>query len=638
MWPRRLIELADELPAPTEPAAVVWPETVEHVVGLVQAARTHGFGLVPFGAGSGVCAGVAPEATQVVVDLKRFVGHGIEPGPTLRVGAGVMGITLEEDLLRAGHTTGHYPSSILCSTVGGWVAARGAGQCSGRYGKIEDMVTWIELVLGTGEAIVAHRRELGPNLLPLIVGSEGTLGIITRVGLRLHAAPSERAFLAFAFDDVAAGIGALRALYQAGLRPAVARLYDPLDTLTMKTNDEERATPESPRANVSKGSALLRAFLGHPALVSRALAAVENLFYSRAGLVLVLEGNDSSVSEDARRARAICQALGGADLGEGPARAWLRNRYHVSYRQPPMFRSGLFVDTMEVSASWSRLHAVYDSVRRALAQHVLVMAHFSHSYPDGASIYFTFAGTEHGPHSARQLYDLVWRDALTAALGAGATLSHHHGVGRSKAALLGAELGSGLHLLRAVKSAWDPNGILNPGALSPPMNEADWRPLPDLPAQPELDEDSELVHSPASLRLGQLEDWLGARGRTLDLNQLAQQREKTIDQWLGEGMPGVGDHFADPVATRIAGFSAQLNNGRRIAQHPAPRRAVGPDLASLFVGMGGAHGRFEAALLAAPRVGAPRTRPFRFDGERSPAVTDGEQRAMAALSSALERA
>ncbi len=638
LWPRRLIELAEAPPVANGPAAVVWPESVDDVVQLVRTARAHGIGLVPFGAGSGVCAGIAPAEREVVVDLKRLRSHRVLPGPELDVEAGALGITLEEDLLRAGYTTGHYPSSILISTAGGWVAARGAGQCSGRYGKIEDMVTWVELVLGTGERVLARRRENGPNLLPLIVGSEGTLGIITRVGLRLHPAPSERRFLAFAFQGVDQGMRALRELYQSGQRPAVARLYDPLDTWLMKQEDGVRAEPRPPHSGINLKGDALRALLRRPFLAAQAMAAVERTLYSRAALVLVLEGDQAAeLDEDARRIDVACRALGGASLGEGPARAWYRYRYHVSYRQPPLFRSGSFVDTMEVAAPWSCLPAVYREVRRALSPHVLVMAHFSHSYPDGASIYFTFAGTEHAGESAQAIYDRAWREALSAALAAGATLSHHHGVGRSKAARLTEELGSAVGVVRALKTAWDPDQLLNPGALLPPPSDAEQRDAAAPVTTPLLDVESALVELPASWRLNEAEAWLAARGRTLRVTPeaLAAHGERSVNDWLGAGMPGLPDGLSDPVAPRLAGLTATLPNGRRFRQRGAPRRAVGPDLSSLFLGLAGEFGRVEAVTLPAPPSTAPSARPLPFSGERNPRMEADEAGAWAALSAAF---
>src|SRR5262249_12475492 len=147
---------------------------------------------------------------------------------------------------------------------------------------------------------------------------------------------------------------------------------------------------------------------------------------------------------DLDRARLVAERYGARSLGEAPARHWLDHRYGVSYRQSPVFMAGAFSDTMEVAAPWSRLGALYDAVREALGRHVFVMAHLSPAYPDGCSIYFTFAGSAPSPEAAAAKYDAAWRAALDAAIGAGGTLSHHHGVGRSKAPKLGAELGLGV--------------------------------------------------------------------------------------------------------------------------------------------------------------------------------------------------
>lgn len=635
LWPRGLIEMQAGLPEREGPRCVVWPESLEHVVSLVQFARRHGSALVPFGAGSGVCGGIAPARDQIVVDMKRFASYRVVDGPELDAGAGVLGITLEEELLEAGYTTGHYPSSILCSTVGGWVAARGAGQCSGRYGKIEDMVTRLEVVLGSGDVLTADCRRHGAELLPLLVGSEGTLGIITRVGLRLHPAPRARAFSAHSFGSIEAGIATLRALFQAGLRPAVARLYDPLDSALLAPDDKPKVS--APPKKLTWKSAALRSVVRHPAVAARVMLAAENSVMSRVTLVLVHEGDADEVAREARHSDAICRAQQGTPLGEGPARAWLHHRYHVSYRQMPQFRAGMFIDTMEISATWSDLANVYHAVKRALGEQVLVMAHLSHSYPDGGSIYFTFAGSDHSGGSSLEVYDHAWRVALAAAIDNGASLSHHHGVGRSKAPRLGEELGSALAVQRALKAAWDPDSILNPGALLAPPNNLEMQAPPLASAEPALDAVSSLVSLPGTWRLNDAEAWLRARGHSLHIAERnwAEVGKLDVDAWIARGMPGVCDRFDDPVGTRLAGFTARFHNGQRIEIKAAPRRAVGPDLSALFVGAHNSFGHIEAARLGALplNTGSAPQRSFArgFDSELNASERDAFAKIRASL-------
>jgi len=639
LWPRRLVELQSERESPRRPSAVVWPESAEQIGELLTLARKLGFSLVPFGAGSGVCGAIAPDADTVVVDLKRFDSYRILPGPVLDAGAGLHGITLEEELLGQGYTVGHYPSSILCSTVGGWVAARGAGQCSGRYGKIEDMVTGLDVVLGNGEMLSASRRASGIDLVPLLTGSEGTLGIFTRVRLRLHPAPRARQFASFAFPSMGAGIDAVRSVYQNGLRPAVVRLYDPLDTFLLADEEHEHG----PRSGKGRGqlgvrARMLRGVLHAPAVLARALVAAEATLLRKSALVLVHEGDEVSSVREAERAAALCRAAGGSPLGEGPARAWYRRRYSVSYRQSPVFRAGAFSDTMEVAAPWAHVPNVYEGVRRALGEHVLVMAHLSHAYPDGASLYFTFAGTAHSGSDSLTVYDRAWQTALGAALAAGATLSHHHGVGRSKAPRLGEELGPAIGVVRALKAAWDPAGLLNPGALLPPPSAAEQRELALETGGPELDAISGLASLPAGMSVVEAEQFLNARAHSsgIELGAMRAQAAQSLDAWIGAGMPGLPDRYADPVFAPLAGFTAVLG-GKRISIRPAPRRAIGPDLSALLVGARGEFGRVERAHLVVRRTAAPSPDFFPFDGERNPAPSEGERAALSALARTLTK-
>lgn len=632
LWPRKLLEIRGGDVAENRPLAVAWPETGEQVASVVRMAREEGLSLVPFGAGSGVCGGVLPDPTSVVLDLKGLRSWTIdEQAPLIDVGAGAMGITLEEDIQRRGHTIGHFPSSILCSTVGGWIAARGAGQCSGRYGKIEDMVVSLELVTGQGELVQLQRRELGPNLIPLIVGSEGTLGVITRAKLRLHDAPRSRAFVAYEFASTEAGWEALRQLFQAGLRPAVSRLYDPVDSFFLKQGavKKPRSRQGKKAASSSGKQKLLRGLLANPGALNSLIEAAEGNLLGGATLVLIFEGEAEATSDDAEQAIRICNRLGGKPRGEGPARNWLEHRYSVSYRQSPVFRLGAFSDTMEVAAPWSKLGTLYDAVRAALGKHVLVMAHLSHAYPDGCSIYFTFSGAASDDDKARAKYDAAWRAALDAAIGAGGTLSHHHGVGRSKAPRLGRELGFGVELVRRLQRSLDPDQILNPGNLVPREDAPrDWsRALDEATPPLGVDTHSLLGTFRGEQNLRVIEEQLEALGLSLRLH--GADMGQSLAAWLAAGMPGARDSYADPVEQRVAGLVGRLASGETLGIRPTPRRAVGPDLGALVYGMGEHCMRVEQATLCVwPKRGSG-SRDLRFEYPRNPEPNAEENRLIA---------
>ncbi|EYF06354.1 FAD-binding oxidoreductase [Chondromyces apiculatus] len=640
LWPRHHLAVRRGQLPQSRPGVVVWPSSTEEVAEVVRFCANEGVPLVPFGAGSGVCGGVLPDERTVVLDLKRLgrrraLDRGV---PSVEIEAGATGIRFEEALNTEGFTLGHFPSSILCSTVGGWVAARGAGQCSGLYGKIEDMVAGLEVVLGRGEIVRFSRRTHGPDLTPLFIGSEGVLGVITAATLRLHPAPPARAFGAFSFPSLEAGWTAMQAMFQDGLRPAVSRLYDPFDSFIARmgarrrraaahevtADDAEEHAPgdamredppgvsverSSSRGGPGAGGRVLRALLRAPGAVNQVVDALGGRVLRGSTLVLIFEGRSRDSHEDLARAAAIGQRHGARPLGEEPARHWLAHRYSVSYRQAPVFMAGAFSDTFEVAAPWSRLGALHQAVRAALGRHVFVMAHLSHAYPDGCSIYFTFAGSAPTEAEAEARYDAAWRDALDAAIASGGTISHHHGVGRSKAPRLGAELGLGVEVIRALRGAFDPAGVMNPGNLLPRAGDPVQRAVSTPPAGPVLDRASLLVHAAGSTSLAEIEHALVQEGLSLGLGAEAPPLDMRLDAWLAAGARGAPDPWLDPVDHLVAGFTARLASGGELEVRPAPRRAVGPDLFTLFQGMEGRAGAVTSAWLRARHAAGPRPMP-----------------------------
>ena len=485
LWPGgQIAKMAGE-PAAHPPVAVVWPTRVEELVSLVQWAQFEGVPLVPFGAGSGVCRGTVAETDAIIVDLKemdRVLRVEVENN-LVRSQTGILGWHLEDRLNEAGLTLGHFPSSLMCSTLGGYLATRSAGQCSTHYGKIEDMAVSMQVVTGTGR-VLETGREMGggpgPDWTQLFIGSEGALGFITEATLRVHPAPEHRLMHAYGFKRVSAGCEAIRRLIQSGVRPTIVRLYDEFDTIIARSSagkgSEADTLLKTLMGRVSGTGAVpwlkrqaLQFVLSRPDFTNRIVEEVAPRISADGCLCVVgYEGDRRLVEANYKLGHAELSRSGGRDLGQEPGWHWFRHRYSVSYKQSKIFTSQAFVDTMEVASTWDRLMDLYEGVKKAIAPHGFVMAHFSHAYPEGCSIYFTFVGNATHPVHAKHTYDRLWREALAAATRAGGTISHHHGVGRSKAGFMNEEHGNSLRLLRALKATFDPASILNPGVLGLP--------------------------------------------------------------------------------------------------------------------------------------------------------------------------
>ncbi|MCB9728529.1 MAG: FAD-binding oxidoreductase [Deltaproteobacteria bacterium] len=492
-WPKLQIWKLGGDPERYPPDCVVWPSTEAEVQGVVSFCAEHAIPLIPYGGGSGVCGGTVPISGGVVVDLKRLrsIVAIDRDSHTVTAEGGILGQHLEDRLAAAGFTLGHFPSSIMCSTLGGWLATRSGGQFSSRYGKIEDMVLSLRVVLADGSVLDTADRSTGdPDWTQLLVGSEGTLGFITQATLRVHAAPASRHFRGFKFHTLYDGLTAMRLVMQAGLEPVVLRLYDPFDSMValgkqdapgdgaaeahgMRGAIERLSHWATTRPGAAGGftrrlrraarTKAIAAALSVPSVVNKLAQAVP----SQCLLIIGFEGPDEAVQRSAWRSRQILLDADGTDAGSHVGETWLAKRHAVSFKQARIYQTGSFVDTMEVATTWDRLPQLYESVRRAVSPHAFIMAHFSHAYREGCSIYFTFAAHRSNAERSAGLYDTIWDAALLATQAAGGTTSHHHGVGISKKHAMVAEHGEMLRAWRALKDAMDPQGILNPGKLFP---------------------------------------------------------------------------------------------------------------------------------------------------------------------------
>ncbi len=420
--------------------AVCRPSTTADVASVLTACSTAGVPVTAAGGRSGVCGASIPVFGGVVLDLTALQGvvdvdalSGV-----VEVWAGTFGPDLEAELRqRHALTVGHFPQSFDIATVGGWVACRGAGQYSTRYGKIDDMVVGLEVVLADGAVVrTGHgpAASMGPDLTALFLGSEGTLGVITKVWLRAHPLPTHERRSAYSFASFEDGLEACRGILRRGATPAVLRLYD---------------GAESQRGHGGDGSQCVLLVLDEGDL----------------GLV---EATMAVVADECADATAASTEL---------VDHWLEHRNDTNALQV-LTRKGFVVDTMEIAAPWSRLPEIFHAARQALlaVPHARAAScHLSHSYLDGACLYFTFAATPPSDE-VESTYVALWDAGQRTVLAEGGNLSHHHGIGLNRARFMAESMGPSLDVLQAVKDALDPAGVLNPGklGLTSPFGTVGW--------------------------------------------------------------------------------------------------------------------------------------------------------------------
>lgn len=429
-WRQEPLARAGVVVRPTSPAQV------QAIVRIASATQTP---LVPFGLGSGVCGGIVPDPSVILVDLSEMnrVREIDEINLLASFDAGKCGLEAEEAVAARGLTIGHWPQSIAISTVGGWISTRAAGQFSTAYGNIEDIVYSIEVVLPNGDLVQlgkAPRAASGPDLRHLLLGAEGTLGIVTGVTLALRRQPEERAYSAYYTPSLAAGFEAQRAIVQADWRPPVMRQYDASEVgrnfrdYTSKTSQDQ--------------GLLLMVHEGPAARVAAELVAVDTI------------------------ARAAGLTVAPSEVGPH----WMERRNHVpSWRQ--LFEGKLIADTIEVSAPWTRIDALYEDAiasLRELDAVIVASAHSSHVYRTGINLYFTFVARHEDSAEMEGTYLECWRRVMQATARHGGGVAHHHGAGRLRKPYLVHDLGeNGVALLRTLKRAIDPQGLMNPGNLIP---------------------------------------------------------------------------------------------------------------------------------------------------------------------------
>ncbi|RZQ63314.1 FAD-binding oxidoreductase [Amycolatopsis suaedae] len=446
--------LPGELPAPD---AVVLPADPDEVQAVLEVCVRHDVGVVPFGGGTSVVGGVRAlrggKPAVIVLDLARL-DRLVSVDPESRIAvlqAGVRAPHAEELLAEHGFTLGHVPQSFERATIGGFAATRSAGQASSGYGRFEDMVAGVRLATPAGpwRLGVAPASAAGPDLRQLAVGSEGTLGVITEVALRVRPRPVVERYHGYVLDGWERAQDVVRELAQNRILADVTRLSD------------EDETDGSLRLSGGWKAAVVRRYLRRRGVARPCL--------------LVLGWHGGSPREIALRRVAVLRVLRRAravSLGRAAGESWRHGRFAGPRQRDALLDHGICVETLETATTWSRLGELRAAVRSALAGALgdpLVLCHISHAYETGASLYFTVL-------TARDATDPVgqWqraKEAACAAISSGSdrplgTISHHHAVGTDHAPYLAAEIGElGMRVLAGAKDAVDPTGILNPGKL-----------------------------------------------------------------------------------------------------------------------------------------------------------------------------
>jgi alkyldihydroxyacetonephosphate synthase len=447
-WPITAIRQRRGVDQPI-PAVVILPRTTEEVAATLRWASQTRTPLIPRGGGSGVCGGVFTETEgRAVLDLSRMnrvLDLDLE-SQVVRVQAGIRGGQLEAKLNERGLTLGHSPQSVELSSVGGWIAAASAGQFTPAYGAIEDGLLGYTAV--TGDGLVFHVRPVprsaaATNLRRLLLGSEGSLAVVTEATLACAPRPGRIMWQAFGFPAFGSSLRWARRVTRERTGPHVVRGYDEADAV---------AAFFEPLGH-SAGAVGLCGFDGATPGLGGRMDAVTRAAFDEGGA-----GLDSSYG-----AHWLAHRLDAVELFEranGPARS---------------LGAGAMLDTLEVAALWRDLDGVYDQVRGAIgARAEEARCHFSHVYPAGAALYFTFVLRASDDEALEAVYADTWKAAIDACLAARGTTTHHHGIGRLRAGRIEEELGEGAAaVVRRLKAAMDPAGVLNPGALLPPSPRAE---------------------------------------------------------------------------------------------------------------------------------------------------------------------
>ncbi len=419
------------------PDYIVHPGSPAEISEILEVANKYRIPVVPWGGGSGSQGGALPIFGGILLDMKRLnrILEIDEKSLSVTAQAGIIGTQLEWALNEKGLTLPHYAASSNCATLGGYLAPRGTGTISTKYGKAEDMVMSMEVVLPTGEIIrtpPVPQHAAGPDWFRLFLGAEGTFGVITEATMRVEYLPEARLFRAVLFEDLSRALEAGRLMMTRRLEPLVIRLYD----------------PESTRSRVKK-------ILGYD--------------YEGAYMVFGFDGDRDIASLQEQKAMEICLQLGAKDLGREPGEKWWEHRYDFYY--PPInLKLPWMYGTVETVTTYDKIEKVYYAEKQAVEEgfadwNIKFIGHFSHWFHWGVMLYARFI-IEEPPEDAQEalrLHNRVWNEAMQAVMANGGMINEHHGVGYKLSRYMRRQYGPAWPLLTRIKKVFDPNGIMNPG-------------------------------------------------------------------------------------------------------------------------------------------------------------------------------
>lgn len=447
------------------PDVVLFPKSSKDVQNILQFATNHDALVIPFGGGSNIVGGVEfvkrSKKLKISVDMK-LMNKLIDLdrlSMQATFGAGILGPDLEERLAHYDMTLGHFPDSFQFSTLGGWVATRSAGMQSDKYGKIEDMVIGLKLITPQGEMIVraTPKSSNGIDLKHMIIGSEGILGIISEITVKVHEKPKRRKIVGFFFPDFESGVKAILKGKRAGISPSLLRLNDSEKT-RMSLAFKEKSMPHKKVI-----SNLIKNYLGN----------VKRYDLDKLCMLLVgFEGSKKEIDQQYEKLEKIYKSAGAFALGEGVSKTFDETKYDFPYVRDFIMDHNCVADVSETATNWDNLLNLYNKVRngvlaleKELNRKILIACHISHTYHTGASLYFTWGAQALGSDHLK-CYDLIKSKTEELFVKYDATVSHHHAVGYEHKKWLKEEIGElGISTIKHMKKSVDKSNMMNPGKI-----------------------------------------------------------------------------------------------------------------------------------------------------------------------------